>query len=253
MPRLIILLLSISLLACNTDQKLSPVQNGGVVISFDDRFVDEWHSADKTLSKYNWKASFCVCQFDLLSDIEIEKLQRLQAEGHEIAAHGMHHVNATNYVKKNGMQQYIDYEITPLLSAMKEKGFQPTSFAFPYGASTPAIRKELLRHFGVVRGTGGTLRQPHKQICYFNKHRQVEAFCIDYTSKNFSPTYLTRILNHANRKNAILILYAHRPVENASVMLDVNLSTLEYVCNYVTENNMKFYTLSDLNQLLTKP
>jgi peptidoglycan/xylan/chitin deacetylase (PgdA/CDA1 family) len=36
----------------------------GVVISFDDAYVDQWFEANKVLKKYDWKATFCVCRID---------------------------------------------------------------------------------------------------------------------------------------------------------------------------------------------
>jgi peptidoglycan/xylan/chitin deacetylase (PgdA/CDA1 family) len=38
--------------------------NPGVVISFDDTSINEWHEADKILRQYYWKATFCVSKIN---------------------------------------------------------------------------------------------------------------------------------------------------------------------------------------------
>jgi peptidoglycan/xylan/chitin deacetylase (PgdA/CDA1 family) len=105
----------------------------GVVMSFDDAYVDEWFNADRVLKKYDWKATFCVCRIDSIGKPQLEKLHQLQNEGHEIAGHGYHHYNALKFVNKYGINQYMKQEIDPMLVSMKQKGFKVSSFAYPYG------------------------------------------------------------------------------------------------------------------------
>ena len=77
----------LSLFSCQN--KKTKTYKAGVVISFDDAYVDEWFEADKVLSKYDWKATFCVCRIDSIGKPQLKKLHQLQDEGHEIAGHAI--------------------------------------------------------------------------------------------------------------------------------------------------------------------
>ena len=57
-------------------------------------------------------------------------------------------------------------------------------------------------------------------------------------------------MDYAKTKNKILILYAHEPVDIITSNPQTKLSTLELICDNIRENNMNFYTLSDLIALL---
>ena len=70
------------------------VQQGGIAISFDDRFVKQWYQLRPLLKRYNVKCTFYITQPDSLSDEEVKMLHQLQKEGHEIGCHGAMHVRS---------------------------------------------------------------------------------------------------------------------------------------------------------------
>ena len=71
---------------------------GAIVLTFDDRHIDEWYKADSIFSIYNWKATFCVSAYGTLTENQKLKLLSLQNNGNEIALHGTHHYNALEYL-----------------------------------------------------------------------------------------------------------------------------------------------------------
>ena len=152
-------LISISLLigfffySCSTSKTSTTNSKSGVVITFDDYFVNEWKEADVQLANYNWKATFCVSNFEKLSATDISNLKELQSKGHEIAGHGFRHINAKEFTKKNNKQQYLIVEIFPLIEAFKKEGIEIKSFAYPFGAKTQTLDYELQKHFEIIRGT----------------------------------------------------------------------------------------------------
>jgi peptidoglycan/xylan/chitin deacetylase (PgdA/CDA1 family) len=150
-----ILLCTFFLFSCE-NKKLPTIKpkhpNAGVVITFDDTSVNEWYEADKILSKYSWKATFCVSKINTLSHSEITELLKLQQEGHEIAGHGFHHFDAQKFVTKNGINEYIDQEINPMMDLMRFYSFKVTSFAYPFGFRNTEIDAALLKKFKIVRG-----------------------------------------------------------------------------------------------------
>jgi peptidoglycan/xylan/chitin deacetylase (PgdA/CDA1 family) len=247
-----ILLCTFFLFSCE-NKKLPTVKpkhpNAGVVITFDDTSVNEWYEADKILSEYSWKATFCVSKINTLSQSEITKLLKLQQEGHEIAGHSFHHFDAPKFVTQNGIDKYIDQEINPMMDLMHFYSFKVTSFAYPFGFRNPEIDAVLLKKFKIVRGTTYGAQDPFFQNCYFNNSKLVFAIGIDTDHPNFSIPYLIKLLDYAKRKDKILLLFSHKPTLKITANYQTKTETLELICNYVKQHNMTFYSLSELNTL----
>ena len=239
------------LFSCESKKNKSEIKSykAGVVLTFDDAYINEWFEADKILKPYSWKATFCVCKIGTLNDSEIKELLVLQKKGHEIAGHGFHHYNAVEFIKKNGIEEYMTQEINPMLEMMKQDSFKITSFAYPDGERTPKLDVALLDKFNMVRGRAFGGEVPAKQDCFFNNSRIVYGFDIDNSHVHFSVPYLIKLLDYAKKNNKILILCSHKVVENVTANYQTKIETLELICKYMKRNNMKFYTLSDLNKL----
>ncbi|WP_413997651.1 polysaccharide deacetylase family protein [Flavobacterium sp. W1B] len=247
-----ILLCTFFLFSCE-NKKLSKESKSslqpGIVLTFDDATVNEWFQADKILSSYSWKATFCVSKINTLNRSEIAKLLELQKEGHEIAGHSLNHLKANLFVKQYGTDAYIDKEINPMLDLMDFYSLKVNSFAYPYGARNTTIDTALLSKFKILRGITHGLENPSKQNCFYNKTRIVFGIDIDSKHFQFNLSYLFKLLNYAKQNNKILILIGHKPVKNVTVNYQTKIETLELICKYVKQNNMKFYTLSELYNL----
>lgn len=236
-----------TLFSCNTNIKKT--YKAGVILSFDDAYVNEWFNADVVLKKYNWKATFCVCRIDSIGTPQINKLLHLQKEGHEIAGHGYHHYNAVKFVQQNGIDDYIKQEIDPMILSMKKHSFNVTSFAYPYGEGSVELDKSLSGKFKIIRGRAFCGYKPKNEGCYYTNSKFIYAFDIDQSHIHFRKPYLLELLDYAKKYHKILVLCSHKPVEKVTGNYQTKIETLEFVCNYVKQNNMKFYTLSDLNSL----
>lgn len=223
----------------------------GVVLSFDDDYINEWFTTDQLLKKYNWKGSFFVCRINQLKYSEIQKLLKLQKEGHEIGGHGVHHYNATDFVSNCSTDEYLEEEINPMLDLMEFYNLQVTSFAYPYGRRSKKLDTILLKKFKLIRGRAYCEDVADKQGCYYNNSRLLFSFSIDDTHNHFNTTHLSELLDYAKKNNKILILNSHKTVKNVTGDYQTKNETLEFVCNYIKKNNMNFYTLSDLNKLNT--
>jgi peptidoglycan/xylan/chitin deacetylase (PgdA/CDA1 family) len=221
----------------------------GVILSFDDSYVNDWFETDKVLKKYSWRATFCVSKINTLRHSEIKKLLALQKEGHEIAGHGLHHYHAEKFVKKYGIEDYFKQEVDPMLRLMNFYGLKVTSFVYPYGGRNPKLDAALLKKFKIVRGRAFCEEAPFIQGCYFNNSKMVYSFSIDDTHNHFNIPHLLKLLDYAKKNDKILILNSHKTVENVTTDYETKNATLELICKYVKRNNMKFYTLSDLNKL----
>lgn len=230
-------------------QEIKPSYKPGVVLSFDDAYVNEWFDADKKLKKYSWKATFCVTKINTLNDSEINKLIELQNEGHEIAGHGLHHYHAVKFLSKYGINEYMYQEINPMLAIMKKLSLNVTSFAYPDGERNEKLDAALLGKFQIIRGRAFGGESPSQQDCYFNDSRIVYGFDIDNSHIHFSIPYLFKLLDYAKKNNKILILCSHKTVKDVTANYQTKIETLELICSYMKRHNMKFYTLSELNNL----
>lgn len=221
----------------------------GVVLSFDDAYINEWFDTNQKLKQYSWKATFCVSKINTLHHYEIRKLLELQKEGNEIAGHGLHHYHAEKFVRKYGINEYLKQEINPMLDLMHFYGFKVSSFVYPYGGRNEKLDATLLNKFKIIRGRAFCEEIPSKQGCYFNYSNIVYSFSIDDTHNHFNVPHLLKLLDYAKKNDKILILNSHKTVEKVSGDYQTKNEILELICQYVKRNNMKFYTLSDLNTL----
>lgn len=221
----------------------------GVILSFDDAYINDWFATNQELKRYDWKGTFFVCKINTLKYYQIQKLLQLQKEGHEIAGHGFHHYNAADYTRIHTTTEYIDQEINPMLDLMNFYGLKVTSFAYPYGGRTSALDFALLKKFKIIRGRAFCEEVAIKQGCYFNHSKLVFSFSIDDTHNHFNIPHLLSLLDYAKKNNKILILNSHKTVKNVTTDYETKNETLEFVCKYIKRHNMKFYTLSELDKM----
>lgn len=223
----------------------------GVVISFDDDYVDQWFEINKILQFYDWKATFFVSKFNYLSTSKIKKLVDLQSYGHEIGGHGLNHIDAQKFILENGANTYFNVEITPMLNSMKSNGLDIRSFAYPYGSRNTKIDSLLFNDFSILRGTTYGSAVPLSQSCYYNNNNNkvVYGLGLDTIYPHFSISYFLSLLEYAKVNNKIVIFYAHKPVTVVLNDYETDYRTLIEICNYVKNNNMKFYKMSDLSKI----
>ncbi len=229
-PIFISLLIGFFFYSCSSTKTTTTNSKAGVVITFDDYFVNEWKEADVQLAKYNWKATFCVSNFEKLSVSDISNLKELQNKGHEIAGHGFRHINAKEFAKKNNKQKYLSVEIFPLIEAFKKEGIEIKSFAYPFGAKTQTLDYELQKHIEIIRGTAKGGKNVADNSNFYNRTRLVKGIGIDSNYEHFNLNYIKKVIKYAKKNNKIVIFYAHKPVEKAKSEYEVEIQTLELIC-----------------------
>ena len=224
-------------------------KNGGIVLTFDDDYVDDWFDLNRQLMPYNWKGTFFVTHFDKLPEREIRELRYLQIYGNEIGGHGLNHLNSIMYIKDFGGNQFMQNEINPMLHLMYRNGFKVASFSYPYGARNKDSDDLLFKHFKFLRGTTYGSENPEKQNCYYNYNPLVYGLGIDSSYEHFNLDYYFSILKYAQENNKIAVFYAHKTVPKTNGKYQTDYETLIKICKYVKENNMNFYTMSDLEHI----
>ena len=107
----------------------------GIVVSFDDTEIDAWFGFRDIFASYAARATFFVTEYAQWTDDGRAKLHQLYAEGHDVEAHGVNHVNIATYeaTTGNGLDGYIAEEVMPSLHVLTLDGFAPIAFAIPGG------------------------------------------------------------------------------------------------------------------------
>jgi peptidoglycan/xylan/chitin deacetylase (PgdA/CDA1 family) len=259
MKAITIFLIFFSLCACKRSQPLQDLyqfskppiqnkstQNGGVVITFDDAYVDDWYALDSLMKqKYPWKATFCVAYTKSLKIEHLKKLKYLQDNGHEIGFHGDSHTPVVSFLKSNSWQDYIDKDFRAGLDILKE--FKIYSFAYPNGQRSELTDQNLLKSFSILRAVSSTGLPANKELCFYDGSPVVYAIGIEEHYKYFSEDYLKSLLDFAHVNKKVLILYCHRPVRFANPKNhEASYSTFEFIGDYVKAKGMSYLRLQDL-------
>ncbi|PFH85604.1 polysaccharide deacetylase family protein [Bacillus sp. AFS088145] len=197
------------------------VSKPGIAFSFDDSFrVEQWHKYGMDLfGYYDVKVTFNINAFHHYegkrehTQREIDLLLELQANGHELAHHGLKHENAKAYITEYNLSKWIEDEIEPLFKWMekqahsktREKFKVPVSHAFPFAAYNDEMITALVsKYFKIVRG--GNMSEEH--LTPFNHTGFAPSICIDDTFLK-SEKYIKKVLRVAKKTGLNLILMSH--------------------------------------------
>ena len=120
------------------------------IITFDDGMLSQYTYAKPILDKYNFKATFyIICNsVDKENRMNWNNIQTLEDEGHEIGSHSMNH-QRLGQLSNNEMK----YEIIESKRCLENKGFNVTSFSFPYndGDNNKNIIKDIANNYYIAR------------------------------------------------------------------------------------------------------
>jgi hypothetical protein len=128
----------------------------GVVLSFDDAYIDHWLAGAELYAQYRARLTFFVAYFDHLAIEQRAALHELAARGHAIEAHSVDHLRAPLYVEQKGLTAYLRSEALPSIDWLAADGFDVTTYAYPYGARTSEIDEALLARVPLVRSVSFT-------------------------------------------------------------------------------------------------
>jgi peptidoglycan/xylan/chitin deacetylase (PgdA/CDA1 family) len=220
------------------------LSHAGIALTFDDRFIDDWYAIRNILQNNNAHATFFVEGFDHLTPAQIDKLKVLQQDGNEIAMHGLNHLDAVEYLKTHSINEYLNAEIIPEINLMKTNGFNPVSFAYPYGHDDPALTLALQAYFVHIRDTSYSY---DNEIYYQYGSNQpfISGIGIDEHYQN-TLTYIYNGISKAKNEDKIIIFYCHDPVASNPGEYQTSYDKIQNILQYVSANNLKTYTISEI-------
>ncbi len=236
------------------------IQKGGIAISFDDRFVNEWYQLRPIFKKYNAKVTFYISQPDSLSDEEVKLLHELQNEGHEIGCHSMNHERSVVYVEEHSLKEYMENEIFKAISSMKKQGFLPNTFAHPGGSQSWVSDRELLKIFTLLRDVSMKTRKLYgyeyvqeveemNEIYHQHDNTQkVNALLID-TNANLTIEDIQKGLQRAKKEGSIIMLFGHKPLNKINQKSDeygFDIQFLEQILVESAKLDLKSFTMQEL-------
>jgi len=259
---LVLLLILISFNGCR--QKSDPIHKGGLAISFDDHFIDEWYQLRPLFRKYDAKVTFFITCGDSLTNDEISKLKDLRSDGHEIGFHGTLHGVSTMMIENLGPQKYKEAELSPGMKFMKKAGFNPTSYAHPGGNRNKQVDSVLFANgFKILRDVAIANRKYQGVPLYsvaprvmdwiyypFRKEKNVDALLID-TDAGLTEEQMQDAVKRASDTGTALMLFGHKPLKGGPKAGEYgfDIGFLENILKAAKTHKLNYYTMSELPEL----
>lgn len=256
---------------------LLPVQAsaaGGIVLTFDDWYVDQWHSFFTELKQTNPEVDIHVTFFAAkwLTDFkgaaqnndDYIKLKQLEDAGHEIGSHSLNHIGVDeppySYQASMANQYYTD-EVASSLTVMaagdpdvaNDYGFIPKSFSYPYGARTSAYDK-VIKDNGLRYLRGTVEKDPNKPLSatdeIYHRSSGVYPYLLGDGLDKFYQNDLPEVeaaLTRARDNDEIITLYAHRilPDGGEDHNFGIYASKLKAIILKAHSLGLKFYKFSE--------
>jgi peptidoglycan/xylan/chitin deacetylase (PgdA/CDA1 family) len=227
--------------------------NPGIMLTFDDAHVNEWHAQLDLFDQYNARVTFFTCCMYAIGSPEESQILDIKDHGHEIAGHGYDHLNVVDYLQSHTEQNYIDVEIQPLLDYFTGLSIDLSSFAYPWGERTPQSDNLLDNYFDFLRGTSdpGGVEVKDNELCYIHPddldNTLIHGVGIDIIEKHKFAEISEAILK-ANNEGLIIVFYAHKPSDTASGY-QIKPAFLDSILSYTYSLGMSFYTVDDIRTL----
>ncbi len=230
---------------CKKFEKTGCLEAPGVVISFDDNYVDNWMQYLPLLDSAGVKATFYICRYNRFTADQKNKLKIIQSHGHEIAFHTTNHYNMMDYVykHKHTVDELMKFEIEDGLKLMNADGFYPTTFAYPAGAHNGLFDKMLKRYFKSVRALNGT-NDYSKSLAPIEKNDVLYGLGIDKSS-NRSDQAVMEVIKSAWDNKDCAVFVAHNI--NRDIPLSVTRERLLKMFSYIKSLGLKYYTASEIS------
>lgn len=226
---------------------------GGIALTFDDRNFQDWLNALPLFDKYDVKATFFIS--GKIDDQALDAARQLKSHGHAIGAHGVRHLKAVDYSRKQSADEYVRNEIEPQLKAFHANGITPTSFAYPSSQNNAETDKALLkaaRHLRTGAGMAAGTSIAETDRFFTLADRIAERGCLDGKGIDYVPAMedrtfeqLDAALERAARSKEILTLYAHG-IAVSKRGHHITPAALERLFQKARELNLSFYTFDQL-------
>ncbi len=219
----------------------------GIVFCIDDYYVEDFYQPEhyNYMQKMGIKMTYFICDYHILDSTRKAIIRKFYQDGHEIAFHGTHHIRATDYLKNHSIEEYINYEILPDLTLMKQDGYDITDFSYPYGSHTKELDSVLFSRYFYFIKLGST------SFWFYSKpsdKKIIHPFPLDpgyWERYNLNMDMVINFIDSANKANKIIMFYAHRWRDDDPIAF----ARFRMIMDYAKEKGFRFYTLQDLQKM----
>jgi len=207
----------------------------GILLSFDDDYMNVWENYFDLFDKYRAKVTFFVQgKYTDFCKTAVKK-------GHDIGYHSLNHPN----LKKVSREDFIR-ETLSQIDVFRSAGIPLVSFAYPYGFSEPWMNEELLRHYRILRNYS-TEMHIYDRLAVQN--RLIISRAIDNTlftgDEDFNTAINSMLLTvKFLGGNHILPLTSHTISDTAA--WGIKPRRLQYLLEKVHELQLNFYTYHEI-------
>ena len=205
-------------------------KKGAVCFTFDDYHGKNWLKADALFKKYNAHATFFVV--GAITPEKLDVMKKLQAAGHSVGLHGVHHRDAARFIAKYGEKWYWENEVRPQLDVCLKNGLNIRSFAYPNNRHDERSDKMMFQHFDYLRAGYG----PAKKILYYPEIKEKMVLGgggIGVFYKSDLEELKSR-LAHAAKTGTVLVFFSHNIAPGAK-HIHMPTETLEALLAYAAE------------------
>jgi peptidoglycan/xylan/chitin deacetylase (PgdA/CDA1 family) len=177
---------------------------GSLALSFDDGYRSWLEILAPELDKAGGVATAYVAnervQRGQIGWDEIALLQNRY--GWEIGTHTYNHLNAPDFVRRRGLEAWLEEELRASVEEMRSRGLAVSTLAFPFNLYTPELADAARREVGPFR------RVDAYPLAASPQGHAYPGSSIDLAQ--YIPTeLLVRWLDEAHRSGAVVFLYGH--------------------------------------------
>ena len=237
----------------------TPLSGGeGILLAFDDDYMERWEQYLDLLDKYKCKVTFFIqgapdvpaggsSQAGLSGNASApgqlniaqfckEALDR----GHDIGFHTINHLD----LRRVSRETFLAETVEPL-ELYRQEGIPVSSLAYPFGFSESWMHEILLDYYSVVRGYGTTFRIYDEDSV---RGGHIIARAIDNTvikgEDNFKKTIMSMLMTvKFLNDRRILPLTTHDIYDEAD--WGISVSRLEFLLGTVSDLKLNFFLYSD--------
>ena len=128
---------------------------GGLALAFDDNSVEQWLGIRDLLAAHDAHVTFFITRYAAMTDEERAGIDVLASDGHDIQPHTVTHPHGIAYVKEYGLDAWVQNEALPSMDVLRNAGYEPTAFAYPFGEHTAAMDQALVPYIDKLRVSPG--------------------------------------------------------------------------------------------------
>ena len=224
----------------------------GVALTFDDRKnIQSWGENRGFLDSRGVKATFFIEDWEGIEDWEIDVLENLSSDGHEIGFHSTSQGDYYKFLEQNlSAEDYLEIEILPGLESMNQHGFFPTSFAYPLGHRDADLDQLILRHFSVLRGTRNNAEGSESWMVRCEDLRVFRAFPLivegESQERLEDKEYWTEFSLDEVEDNPITIIFNGHGIKDGGY--PTSLESLSILLDEIDRLELEYLLMSDLGE-----